>query len=417
MTTDFLQLRRLFRVVNGGTPTSEPRFWGGDVWWFTPEDLGSATGRRLTVSRRTLTAEGQRAAAPDVPEGSLLLSTRAPIGHVGILGVPASFNQGCRALVPRVDLDSRYFYWHLVASRGSLNAAGQGSTFVELSGTALAEFRVRAPAKTEQRRTADFLDAETARIDALVAARRRQAQLLVTRRSSLMFAAVSGALGPPRARRPSDLEWLSTLPEDWSELKLTRVARLGSGHTPSRSHPEWWLDCTIPWITTGEVAQIRDDRREVLLETRENISEIGLANSAAELRPAGTVVLSRTASAGYSALMGTDMATSQDFVTWTCSDRLLPRFLLFCLRAMRSDLLGRLAMGSTHRTIYFPDIESIRIPLPSVAEQQRLLDLADEQLAALGPLEAAIDRQITLLRERRQALITAAVSGRVDVGG
>jgi len=113
--------------------------------------------------------------------------------------------------------------------------------------------------------------------------------------------------------------------------------------------------------------------------------------------------------------MGTDMATSQDFVTWTCSDRLLPRFLLFCLRAMRSDLLGRLAMGSTHRTIYFPDIKSIRIPLPSVAEQQRLLDLADEQLAALGPLEAAIDHQITLLRERREALITAAVTGTLQV--
>ena len=116
------------------------------------------------------------------------------------------------------------------------------------------------------------------------------------------------------------------------------------------------------------------------MRTRECISEIGLANSAAELRPPGTVVLCRTASAGYSALMGTEMATSQDFATWTCGERLLPRFLLFCLRAMRSDLLGRLAMGSTHRTIYFPDIESIRIPLPPVGEQERMLDLADAQL-------------------------------------
>jgi len=262
---------------------------------------------------------------------------------------------------------------------------------------------------------ADFLDAETTRIDALVAQRRRQALLLTARRASLMFAAVSGSLGPGTERRSSGVPWLSTLPDHWPELKLTRVTRLGSGHTPSRSRPQWWIDCTIPWITTGEVAQIRDDRREVLLDTRENISETGLANSAAELRPAGTVVLSRTASAGYSAIMGTDMATSQDFVTWTCSDRLLPRFLLFCLRAMRSDLLGRLAMGSTHRTIYFPDVESIRIPLPSVAEQQRMLDLGDEQLKVLAPLEATIERQITLLRERRQALITAAVTGRLQV--
>jgi type I restriction enzyme S subunit len=175
------------------------------------------------------------------------------------------------------------------------------------------------------------------------------------------------------------------------------------------------VDCNIPWITTGEVAQVRDDRQEVLTRTRERISELGLANSAAELRPPGTVVLSRTASAGYSAIMGTAMATSQDFVTWTCGPRLVPRFLLFCLRAMRSDLLGRLAMGSTHKTIYFPDIESIRTPLPTIREQQRMLDLADKELRPLAPLEDAVDRQIALLRERRQALITAAVTGELQV--
>jgi type I restriction enzyme S subunit len=303
-----------------------------------------------------------------------------------------------------------------LADGGVLSAGADRSTIDHLPAEKLGALRIPLPKPEEQRQLLQTLDVETTRIDALIARRRRQAQLLVARRASLIFAATCGMLGPASARRTSGIPWLSTLPEDWPELKLSRVARLGSGHTPSRSHPEWWLDCTIPWITTGEVAQIRDDRREVLVTTRENISEIGLANSAAELRPAGTVVLCRTAaSAGYSALMGTEMATSQDFATWTCSDRLLPRFLLFCLRAMRSDLLGRLAMGSTHRTIYFPDIESIRIPLPSVAEQQRMLDLADEQLAALGPLELSIARQIALLHERRQTLIIAAVTGKLQV--
>jgi len=112
------------------------------------------------------------------------------------VGVPASFNQGCRALVPRIDLDSRYFYWHLVASRGALNAAGQGSTFVELSGTALAEFRVRAPKTDEQCRIADFLDAEIARIDALISVRTRQNLLLAERHTAFVARIVSKA-GPP----------------------------------------------------------------------------------------------------------------------------------------------------------------------------------------------------------------------------
>ena len=190
---------------------------------------------------------------------------------------------------------------------------------------------------------------------------------------------------------------------------------MGSGHTPSRSRPEWWVDCTIPWITTGEVSQIRDDRREVIYDTREKISQLGLANSSATLHPAGTVVLCRTASAGYSAVMGTDMATSQDFVTWTCGPRLDPFYLLWCLRAMRQDLLGRLAMGSTHKTIYVPDLQMLRIPLPDIDEQREIVTQIRKQNELVDQLSDKVKRQLDLLAERRQALITAAVTGQIDV--
>ena len=116
---------------------------------------------------------------------------------------------------------------------------------------------------------------------------------------------------------------------------------------------------------------MRSDRIEVIKETRERVSELGVANSSAEIHPAGTVVLCRTASAGYSAIMGTNMATSQDFATWTCDPLLRPRFLLLCLRVMRQDLLGRLAMGSTHKTIYMPDIEALRIPCRRLMSKTR----------------------------------------------
>src|SRR5690606_21586397 len=126
---------------------------------------------------------------------------------------------------------------------------------------------------------------------------------------------------------------------------------------------------------TGEVKQVRDDRTEEIYETREKISELGLQISAAELHPKGTVVLCRTASAGYSAVMGVDMATSQDFVAWTCGPRLNPYYLLWCLRAMRPDLLGRLAMGSTHKTIYVPDLQMLRIPLPPLHIQSQIVEV------------------------------------------
>lgn len=267
-----------------------------------------------------------------------------------------------------------------------------------------------------QRAIADYLDAETARIDALIEKKQRMVELLVERRMTVMTDGVAGRFTSDSVV-PSSLYWLLFRGTSWREVKLTLVARLGSGHTPSRDHPEWWTDCTIPWITTGEVAQLRSDRIEFLFETREKISELGLANSAAELRPAGTVVLCRTASAGYSAIMGTDMATSQDFATWTCGSLLRPRFLLICLRAMRQDLLGRLAMGSTHKTIYMPDIESLRIPLPDLSEQDAIVDAVWARLRQSDTLMDRLTHQIGLLQERRAALITAGVLGGIALAG
>lgn len=282
----------------------------------------------------------------------------------------------------------------------------------------LRDYQVPITDLREQRAIADFLDAETARIDALITKKRALSDRLLERRAALTLDGVAGRLtSPMEGRASTGLPWLSSYPDGWQTTKLTLVARLGSGHTPSRDHPEWWEDCTTPWVTTGEVAQMRGDRIEYIATTREMISELGMAHSSATLHPAGTVVLSRTASAGFSAIMGTEMATSQDFATWTCGPLLEPRFLLLCLRAMRSDLLGRLAQGSTHQTIYMPDIEAIRIPLPPLDEQHRIVEAT---WASLGPIDRAVDlleKQIALLQERRQALITAAVTGEIAVPG
>lgn len=112
--------------------------------------------------------------------------------------------------------------------------------------------------------------------------------------------------------------------------------------------------------------------------------------------------------------MGTDMATSQDFATWTCGPDIDPSFLLYCLRAMRADLLGRLAMGSTHRTIYMPEIKSIAVPLPPVEEQRRLVAGLRREFESLDETRNELAHQIDLLRERRQAIITAAVAQGLD---
>ena len=150
----------------------------------------------------------------------------------------------------------------------------------------------------------------------------------------------------------------SPLPVGWAWTSLRRIARQETGHTPSRSRSEWWGG-DIPWIG------IRDANAHhgcVIEETLQTTNEEGLANSSARLLPAGTVCLSRTASVGYVTMMGRPMATSQDFATWTCSEALDPTYLMLGLISEGDDI-RRFGEGSTHTTIYFPEIRALHIAL------------------------------------------------------
>jgi type I restriction enzyme S subunit len=322
-------------------------------------------------------------------------------------------------LRPRPIMNARYLLYAISSSdflqRGHADMYGVAGQ-KRISEDFVKNYTILVPSMTEQLELVEFLHSKTSRIDGLVAEQRSAIELLWERRRASVFDAVTGRSIPGPRRQ--GVPWVDSIPSGWSAAKLTSVAQLGSGHTPSRSRPELWMDCTIPWVTTGEVWQIRSDEKEVLTETREMISQRGIAESSAVIHPAGTVVLCRTAaSAGFSAIMGTDMTTSQDFATWTCGPRLLPDYLLFCLRAMRSDLLGRLAMGSTHRTIYMPEIKSIVVPLPMMETQERIVKELRETVQELDTLRHEMTEQIALLREHRQALITAAVTGDPNLHG
>ncbi|NML19152.1 hypothetical protein HHL10_29720 [Azohydromonas sp. G-1-1-14] len=145
--------------------------------------------------------------------------------------------------------------------------------------------------------------------------------------------------------RASCVPWVNRIPAHWDSGNIRRFAAMKTGHTPSRAEPEYWEGCDIPWFTLADVWQIRDESITYLGDTKEKISGLGLANSAAELLPAGTVVLSRTASVGYSGVMPVAMATSQDFWNWVPGERLVSEYLLLQFRAMRQEF-ERLTMGS-----------------------------------------------------------------------
>ena len=199
-----------------------------------------------------------------------------------------------------------------------------------------------------------------------------------------------------------------TLPSGWRSGNIRRFAQMKSGHTPSRSNSEFWEKTDIPWFTLADVWQLRNGKQIFLGETASKISELGLANSAAELLPVGTVVLSRTASVGFSGIMPTPMATSQDFWNWICGPELLPEYLNYQFKSMSAEFKS-LNMGSTHQTIYQKDAAKLQIIVPPLDEQRAIVNCLDQETARIDLLIEEQQRLIAMLRERRLAVISSSL--------
>jgi type I restriction enzyme, S subunit len=195
-------------------------------------------------------------------------------------------------------------------------------------------------------------------------------------------------------------------PKGWRWVTLTDVARLESGHTPSREHSEYW-DGGIPWIG---IKDARLHHGGKIAQTLQTVSQAGLDNSAARLLPAGTVCLSRTASVGYVVVTDREMATSQDFVNWVCGPEIDPSFLQQLLIA-ENESLFRFGKGSTHTTIYYPEVKAFNVCLPPLNEQRRIVAKLEALQAHSRRAREALDAVPPLLEKLRQSILAAAFRG------
>lgn len=148
------------QIISGATPkTGVADYWDGDVQWATPADLGKLNGPYISETSRKLTSIGVRSCATTVlPAGSVLLSSRAPIGHVAINAVPMATNQGFKSLVPGPGVDAKFLYHWLKSKTSYLQSLGNGATFKELSKKTTEQIAVPIPPLPEQRRIAAILD-------------------------------------------------------------------------------------------------------------------------------------------------------------------------------------------------------------------------------------------------------------------
>lgn len=186
------KLKNIAVILNGATPSSNNQdYWDGNIVWITPKDINNI--KFITSSERKITQKGyENCGSSLVSPGTIVITTRAPIGKVAITDVELCTNQGCKSLVLNEKINNIFLYYYLTVSTEYLNSLGSGTTFMELSGTALGIIKVPFPTIQEQQQIADYLDTQTAKIDQVIALKTAHIEKLKEYKSVLINDVVTG---------------------------------------------------------------------------------------------------------------------------------------------------------------------------------------------------------------------------------
>jgi type I restriction enzyme S subunit len=304
-------------------------------------------------------------------------------------------------LVPkRRIIDSLYLlytlnFWHLRGDTEKFQTATTGIRNLQMK--QYLDHEIHVPSPPEQRQIAARLKAQLAEVETA----RQAAQVQIQEAEALRAAVYRDAFRQvvPVAVPPA----FEDAPQGWQWRKLADIARLESGHTPSRQRPDWWGG-DVSWISLTEIRALDG---QWVQSTQLRTNDAGIANSAARILPRGTVCYSRTASVGFVAIMAAPMATSQDFANWVCGDELEPEFLMHALIRARKEL-RELATGATHKTIYMPTLGAFHVCLPSRQEQQHIVHHLKAQLVEVGALHHVAAERLAEIERLPQRILAHA---------
>lgn len=399
------------RHIGGGTPPRQvPSYWKGEIPWASVKDFPEQKGVIQNTEEHISSAGLHASASNLIPAQTPLVCTRMAVGRAALPVIPMSINQDVKALFPALGVSAEYLLKLIQYIQPLAEGRAVGSTVKGIRIQDYLNIPVPLAPQAAQPVIAQILDTldtairETeALIDKLKAVKQGLLHDLLTRGID-----ANGQLRPPQSEAPqlykeSRLGWI---PREWEALRLDMVATRGSGHTPSKDVSSYW-NGGVKWVSLADSHRLD---QIYIHETDKEISELGIANSSAVLHPEGTVILSRDAGIGKSAILGCDMAVSQHFMAWRCGEKLNNLFLYFYLQREKPKFEA-IAIGSTIKTIGLPFFKSYEVAVPPRREQDQAAAILMEAEQDL----AAHDAELEKLRQQKIGLMDDLLTGRVRV--
>ena len=334
-----------------------------------------------------------------------------------VLGKEGIVSSTMAAAFLNMQLDPQYYWYLCLCFEPEMRRHANGMGIPHVNGDELKNINLGVPAKLEQTQIASFLDHETSKIDTLIEKQQTLIQLLKEKRQAVISHAVTKGLNPDAPMKDSGVEWLGEVPEHWvvAQLKFNTLV-MQTGPFGSQLHAEEYIEDGIPLINPAHMIDgeiVPDSRVTVDEATQERLERHKLSE--------GDIIFARRGELGRCAIVhkhqkGWICGTGS--LRATLNDKLISEYAYLLITS--DGLISELSLeskGSTMDNLNTETLGRVRMPVPPRNEQNEIISYVSQVFGKYKVLIGNAERAIQLMQERRTALISAAVTGKIDVRG
>lgn len=356
-------------IVGGGTPSKDnPDFWGGDIPWASVKDF---TGTRLSTTKDFITVDAVKASATNlIPAGTLITPTRMALGKVAFFDCDVAINQDLKAIFPKPALSKNFLFYWFQNNAERIEGLGTGSTVKGIRLEVLKELGVALPALPEQQKVVAILTSVDDKLDIIA----KQIEATQTLKRGLMQTLFSRGVGtlddngrwvPHKEFKDSEL---GEIPTSWNIRPLENIASVERGKFSARprNDPQYFVNGTIPFIQTGDIAS----SRRFIKKASQFLNQKGLDVS--KCFPVGTIFITIAANIGDVAISRVSMACPDSVVGILAKPSICDEIWLYYLLSNSKAYFDNKSTQNAQKNINLQVLKPFLVAVPQLAEQQQI---------------------------------------------
>ncbi|UUV21419.1 restriction endonuclease subunit S [Paenimyroides aestuarii] len=401
------KLRDIGKIISGGTPsTSISEYWNGDINWISPSDLTGYVEKKIKKGKKSITEEGlKKSSAKLMPKGSILFSSRAPIGYVVIADTELCTNQGFKSIIPNENLSSDYIYYFLKASKQKAESIASGTTFKEISLKVFSEIEIPVPPLETQHAIVSKIEELFSELDQGIADLKTAQEQLKVYRQSVLKHAFEGKLTNKNVKE-------GELPEGWEKLKIGDFAKVKGGKRLPKGHFYSEEQTQYPYIRVTDFCNQTVNKYKLKYlhpETQFAIKNYTISKNDVYISIAGTIGVVGTIP---EQLDGANLTENAAKITEF--NKVYNKFLSLFLSSIEAQIqIKSKTKITTQPKLSLYRILDIDVPIPSLEEQHVIVQEIESRLSVADKMEESIQESLQKAEALRQSILKKAFSGQL----